>query len=89
MSDDEAQQTCLNCGAVLGGQYCGYCGQRATTRLISIWQLVREAFGDLFELDSRLWRTLLPLLFRPGKLTQDYLQGRRARYMPPLSHFPW
>ena len=75
---------CLNCGAHLRGQYCGNCGQRARNRLISLWGLVREAFGDLFELDSRLWRTLVPLVIRPGRLTYDYLQGRRARYMPPF-----
>ncbi|MGB5510986.1 MAG: DUF3667 domain-containing protein [Woeseiaceae bacterium] len=75
---------CLNCGARLGGQYCGTCGQRSLSRLISIWQLLAEAFGDLFELDSRLWRTLRPLLIRPGQLTRDYLLGRRARYMPPF-----
>ncbi len=75
---------CLNCGAHLRGQYCGNCGQRARSRLISLWELVRDAFGDLFELDSRLWRTLVPLVIRPGRLTSDYLQGRRARYMPPF-----
>lgn len=75
---------CLNCGTTLSGQYCGNCGQRASSRLISIWQLLREAFGDLLELDSRLWRTLIPLAVRPGKLTRDYLQGRRARFMPPF-----
>ena len=75
---------CLNCGKRLVGQYCGNCGQRSVSRLISIWQLLAEAFGDLFELDSRLWRTLLPLLIRPGQLTRDYLLGRRARYMPPF-----
>ena len=75
---------CLNCGTRLRGQYCGSCGQRSRNRLISIWQLLREAFGDLLELDSRLWRTLLPLLIRPGQLTRDYLEGRRARYMPPF-----
>jgi len=75
---------CLNCGSRLKGQYCGRCGQRSRSRLISIWQLLREAFGDLLELDSRLWQTLGPLLLRPGQLTRDYLQGRRARYMPPF-----
>jgi hypothetical protein len=75
---------CLNCGARLSGQYCGQCGQRASSRLISLWELTRDAFGDLFELDSRLWRTLVPLLVKPGKLTKDYLEGRRARYMPPF-----
>ena len=75
---------CLNCGAHLRGQYCGSCGQRGSSRLISLWELLRDAFGDLFELDSRLWRTLVPLTVRPGKLTHDYLQGRRVRYMPPF-----
>ena len=77
-------EVCLNCGAALGGQYCGTCGQRAASRLISIWELLRDAFGDLLELDSRVWRTLIPLMIRPGQLTRDYLEGRRARYMPPF-----
>ena len=75
---------CLNCGAYLRGQYCAVCGQRSQSRLISLWELIRDAFGDLFELDSRLWQTLVPLLRRPGLLTYDYLQGRRARFMPPF-----
>ena len=75
---------CLNCGYHLRGQYCGQCGQRSRSRLISLWELVSDAFGDLFELDSRIWKTLVPLIFRPGHLTYDYLQGRRARYMPPF-----
>jgi hypothetical protein len=75
---------CLNCGGHLRGQYCGNCGQRGSSRLISLWELLRDAFGDLFELDSRLWRTLVPLVIRPGRLTHDYLQGRRVRYMPPF-----
>lgn len=76
--------SCLNCGARLQGQYCATCGQRANSRLIKLWQLVSEAFGDLFEMDSRLWRTLIPLVVRPGQLTRDYLQGKRARFMPPF-----
>ena len=84
MSEPGDSQNCLNCGTELTGQYCGQCGQRATSRFISIFELLRDAFGDMFELDSRLWRTLVPLLVRPGLLTKDYLEGRRARYMPPF-----
>jgi hypothetical protein len=75
---------CLNCKASLAGQYCANCGQRARSRLISLWELLSDAFGDLFELDSRIWRTLIPLFARPGLLTRDYLEGRRARFMPPF-----
>ena len=84
MSEPGDSHSCLNCGAPLAGQYCGQCGQRATSRFISLWGLISDAFGDMFELDSRLWRTVVPLLIRPGLLTKEYLQGRRARYMPPF-----
>jgi hypothetical protein len=80
----EQSANCLNCGARLRGQYCGTCGQRSRSRLISLWELVSDAFGDLLEIDSRLWQTLIPLLVRPGRLTADYLQGKRARFMPPF-----
>ncbi len=57
-ADPANMPDCLNCGARLHGQYCAVCGQRARSRLISLWELVTDAFGDLFEIDSRLWKTL-------------------------------
>ncbi|NNF66859.1 MAG: DUF4286 family protein, partial [Gammaproteobacteria bacterium] len=78
---------CLNCDAVLSGQYCGTCGQRADSRLISVWELFKDAFADLLDVDSRLWRTLHQLALRPGQLTRDYLRGRRARYIPPFRSY--
>ena len=77
-------ENCLNCGEVLTGQHCSHCGQRAKVRVLSLWGLLRDVFGDLTNFDSRLWRTLIPLAFRPGLLTQDFLRGRRASYTPPF-----
>ncbi|NGX17289.1 DUF4286 family protein [Wenzhouxiangella sp. XN24] len=78
---------CPNCSELLWGQYCANCGQRARTRMITFWELVKDA-GDLVaSLDSRLWRTLGLLMFRPGRLTLNYLQGRRASYVPPARLF--
>lgn len=82
--EELAPPRCLNCGHVLHGQYCGICGQRSSSRLISLWGLIAEGLGDLLDMDSRLWRTLRALLFRPGFLTAEYLEGRRARFMPPF-----
>lgn len=82
--DSDQIEICLNCDATLAGQYCANCGQRARNRLISIWELLQDAFGDLLELDSRIWQTLIPLAVRPGQLTRDYLRGRRTRFMPPF-----
>ena len=77
-------ENCLNCGEVLTGQHCSHCGQRATVRVLSLWGMLRDLLGDITNFDSRFWRTLLPLAFRPGVLTQDYLRGRRASYTPPF-----
>ena len=46
--------------------------------------LLRDLMEDLFDLDSRFMRTMKPLLFKPGRLTRDYMQGRRFRYAPPM-----
>ncbi len=77
-------ENCLNCGEVLTGQHCSHCGQRARVQVISLWGLIRDFLGDVFDWDSRVWRTLRPLAFRPGLLTQEYLRGRRAHYTPPF-----
>ena len=46
--------------------------------------LVRELLADFLDFDSRFTRTMKPLLLHPGRLTRDYLDGRRFRYTPPL-----
>ncbi len=50
----------------------------------SIWHFSREATEDLTHADSRLWSTILALLFKPGFLTREFLDGRRVRYLPPV-----
>jgi hypothetical protein len=77
-------ENCLNCGEVLTGQHCSHCGQPAKVRVLSLWGLIKDVIGDVLDADSRVWRTLWPLAFRPGLLTQEFLRGRRARYTPPF-----
>jgi hypothetical protein len=75
---------CLNCGTVLQGPFCHYCGQPDRNFMRFFPVLLRELLEDFLDFDSRFMRTIKPLLFRPGKLTRDYLDGRRYRYTPPL-----
>jgi len=75
---------CLNCGAALTGRYCSACGQKADVSIRSLGQVLAEAFGDLYSFDSRLWRSLAALAFKPGRLTRYYLQGKRESYTPPF-----
>jgi hypothetical protein len=75
---------CDNCGAPVPGRYCGVCGQRLEPPLHSLWHFAKVATEDLTHADSRVWRTLAALLFKPGYLTREFLAGRRARYLPPV-----
>lgn len=75
---------CLNCGTGLKGPFCYYCGQPDRNFLRFFPALLREFLEDFLDLDSRFARTLKPLLFKPGRLTRDYLDGRRFRYTPPM-----
>jgi hypothetical protein len=79
-----ASAWCDNCGAAVTGRYCTACGQRLEPPLHSLWHFIQAATEDLTHADSRLWRTLGALLFRPGYLTREFLAGRRARYLPPV-----
>lgn len=76
--------TCRNCGALLRGPYCHHCGQAERSPVRELRALVGEAFESILSLESKSLRSLGTLFFRPGRLTLDYLAGRRARYLPPL-----
>jgi hypothetical protein len=82
--DRERPMPCANCGAPLDGKYCSNCGQRADVHAHSVGHFVHEFAEALTHADSSVWRTLVPLLRRPGFLTREYFAGRRARYLPPL-----
>ncbi len=75
---------CSNCSTKLSGPVCHSCGQTADTYHRPIWELLTDILDGLFGLEGRLWRTLPPLMFRPGKITQNYLSGVRARYVMPF-----
>ena len=77
---------CLNCGAALAGRYCSNCGQAALPRR-TLLGLVGEFITSLWHFDTKAWRTLPMVLFRPGTLTRDYVYGKRARYFSPLATF--
>src|ERR1700733_4079513 len=75
---------CKNCDAVLLGRYCVNCSQAADVHVPTTLQLVHELMEGLTHSDSRLWRTLNYLWFKPGKLTQEFIAGRRVAYLPPF-----
>jgi len=78
------EDQCENCGALLQGPYCSECGQKAADRIVPVWHMINEALESLFQLDLRVFRTFPKFVFLPGRLTKEYLNGRRTRYIRPF-----
>lgn len=77
-------KVCENCHAQVNGMYCSQCGQSIESTLKYFWTVILHLLDDIFSFDSRASRTLFPLVFRPGFLTNEYIAGRRVHYVPPL-----
>jgi hypothetical protein len=75
---------CENCHQPLAGPFCAQCGQQAESTLKYFWVVILHLLDDIFSFDSRAARTILPLLARPGFLTNEYIAGKRVHYVPPL-----
>jgi hypothetical protein len=75
---------CKNCNAALLGRFCVNCSQAADVHVPSTVELLHEMLEGLTHSDSRLWRTLKLLWFKPGMLTQEFVAGRRLAYLPPF-----
>ncbi len=75
---------CLNCGAPATGKFCAECGQEIKDHSVSLLPLLSEGLSELASWDSKLLRTLVPLLIRPGFLTNQYNSGKRVPYLSPL-----
>lgn len=78
---------CANCETPLAGPHCHECGQLAEDFHKSIWKLTVEAVESLLHLDGRLFSTLPNLIRNPGKLTRDYMEGKRASQVAPFRMF--
>jgi hypothetical protein len=85
MSDEiPLPNTCLNCGVQVDLNFCPNCGQEHTTMIVPIGHLLRDVVDEFILLDSKLLRTLKLLILRPGFLTNEYVAGRRIRYVSPF-----
>lgn len=78
---------CRNCGTALQGDYCHECGQAAHDTRTPIWTAIGIFVQQTFGADGRFWITLQKLLFFPGRLTNEFLEGKQRRSLHPLRLF--
>lgn len=81
--------TCLNCNFTLRPEdnFCPNCGQENNTNKIPVRHLIYEVFEDFFHFDAKIWNTIKASFSKPGRITIDYLEGKRARYIPPVKFY--
>lgn len=75
---------CLNCGAELQGAWCHACGQKATSKHLAMHDVAHDTVHEFLHLDGKILNTMKLLVFRPGELTREFVEGRRVRYITPL-----
>jgi hypothetical protein len=80
-------KACANCDAPMNGPYCYACGQPEKGMIRHLASVMADVADTIFNVDSRIFRSLLPLYFRPGYLTIEYFAGRRTRYVTPFRLF--
>lgn len=80
---------CLNCHAALvqNENYCPNCGQENHNKQVSTSMLLNDFLTDYIAFDSKLFKSIIPLLTKPGVITEEFLDGKRQKYIPPIRVF--
>src|SRR5437764_7790765 len=75
---------CENCGAELQGHWCAKCGQPAIEYRRSFRHVVADLLNEFLNWDSKFFTTIGLLIVKPWRLTNEFLAGKRVRYVNPL-----
>jgi len=80
------ESACLNCGTALVGRHCHQCGQAAHVHK-TLGAFFHDLMHGVFHFEGKIWHTVPKLVLRPGRLTREYIDGRRASYVSPIALF--
>jgi hypothetical protein len=70
-------------------RYCSNCGERMLGRTDAAQATADRASEPAQSFPGRVRASLVALVSPPGRLTSDWLRGRRVGYLTPLSLFLW
>lgn len=81
--------SCLNCQHPLdkSDKFCPQCSQLNSSKRHTVLDFIEEFFATFFAYDSKLRKTLSAMILKPGKITRDYLDGKRTTYTNPFRFF--
>jgi len=78
-------KTCLNCGSFVEKSHCPKCGQENSESRQSFYHLFTHFVSDYLHYDSSFWKSIKCLFLYPGKLSLEYMKGKRKSYVNPFS----
>lgn len=84
VAQEAERLVCKNCETEFTGHFCNNCGQSAKDFDRPVSVLIIDAMANMMAFDTRLWKSLKSILFKPGEMALDYVAGKRMRYMPPF-----
>jgi hypothetical protein len=81
---EERPIICKNCEThnPKDAKFCINCGQKIGDQL-TFGLLFYNTIGNYFSFDARFFRSIIPLLFRPGYIAKEFVKGRRLQYLHP------
>jgi hypothetical protein len=75
---------CPNCDAPACGKFCAACGESLKVHPPSASEFIHEFIGHYVAIESKLWQSMKLLILKPGRLTLEFLRGRRVSHINPL-----
>ena len=80
--------TCQNCESEhdIDFEFCPHCGQQANDKL-TVGVLFYNTIANYFSFDARFFKSFIPLMFKPGKLAKQFIQGKRLLYLHPAQMY--
>lgn len=80
-------KSCLNCGKEVSENFCIFCGQKNIEKGIFVRDLWNDFKNSIFGLDSPFWTTFSGLTTKPGKVSLEFINGKRKKYSKPIQYF--
>jgi len=76
---------CVSCNRDHEEKFCPNCGERAGVKQITFSSIVEDSFTTLTDMDKGFLFNIKALITKPGKLTTEYILGKRKGILNPIS----
>lgn len=80
---------CLNCNHPLdiSDKFCPNCGQKNSTKRLSLKDFVDEFLANFYAYDSKVKKTITILFTKPGIAAKEFIDGKRQTYANPFRFY--